>query len=81
MIEETLEGGYPGMTAIKDNTLADDPFVSFSVSELSKRLGVSRRYVYQILRSGELHGRKVGKSWRVVPDSIRSYLSGATKAA
>ena len=81
MIEEIYEGGYPGMATTLDNTLADDPFIAYDVDELSKRLGVSTRYIYKVLKSGELHGRRIGRRWRVTPANVRVFLDGVSTAA
>ena len=81
MIEKILKGGYSKMTAIKDNMLAEDCFLAFDVKQLSERLGVSTRFVYKILKSGELRGRRIGRRWRVTPQNVKVFLNGMSTAA
>jgi len=41
-----------------------------TVREVAERVGVSRRTVYEWLRSGELAGRKFGGRWRVPASAL-----------
>ena len=36
-----------------------------TIPEAAARLRVSRDTVYKLLRAGELHGRKLGRVWRI----------------
>lgn len=37
----------------------------FTVSQASEVLQLSPRTVYELLNSGDMHGRKIGGSWRI----------------
>ena len=45
-----------------------------TIDEAAKLLAVGHRTVYNLLRSGELEGKKVGKSWRTTTAWVRAYL-------
>ena len=40
----------------------------------AQRLGVSLYFVYQLLWTGKLQGRKVGKQWRIPAEAIEARL-------
>lgn len=40
----------------------------------AQQLGVSLYFVYQLLWTGKLKGRKVGKTWLIPVDSVESRL-------
>lgn len=44
--------------------------------EAAQLLKVSDRMVLDLLRSGELPGRKVGSLWRISPAALEQYLHG-----
>ena len=44
--------------------------------ELAKRWRVSAMTVYRLIQSGELHGFKVGKLWRVTEDEVDKFEKG-----
>jgi len=46
------------------------------VSEAAELLRVSRDVVYELLKSGSLPGRKVGREWRMSRSAILSWLDG-----
>lgn len=48
-----------------------------TVSEVSALFAVSKMTVYRMIHSGELQHVQVGRSYRVIGESVRSILSGA----
>ena len=38
-------------------------------------LRMSRSHVYNLLKSGQLPGRKIGGQWRIPVDGLRRYLT------
>lgn len=49
-----------------------------TVKEVASYLKVSENTVYNYLNKGELNGVKVGRSWRITRESIRTYLTRNT---
>jgi len=47
---------------------------------VAERLQVSERTVLDLLRVGELPGRKVGGQWRVAPAALEAYMRGDSDA-
>jgi excisionase family DNA binding protein len=47
-----------------------------SPAEVAERLGVSRKSVYRLVRSGELPAVKIGHAVRVDPDELEQYIYG-----
>ena len=47
-----------------------------SLSETADDLGVTTRVVRNALRRGELRGFKIGRYWRILPDSIAEKKAG-----
>jgi excisionase family DNA binding protein len=41
-----------------------------SIAETARRFGVSEQVIRNALRRGELDGFKIGKAWRITPESI-----------
>lgn len=37
-------------------------------------LGVGKNAIYRLLNSGELHGVRVGRSWRIAIGALEDYL-------
>ena len=48
----------------------------YNSKELAEKLDISYRKALKLLRSGELEGKKIGKSWRVTENQLRRYLEG-----
>lgn len=48
-----------------------------SAIEAARRLGVGLDYLYSLLWTGKLHGRKVGKRWRVSSEAVESRVKRA----
>ena len=46
------------------------------LSEVARRLAVSRAAAYRLVRSGELRGIRVGETWRVLGADFDAYLDG-----
>ena len=45
-----------------------------SAVESARRLGVGLDYLYSLLWTGKLRGRKVGKKWRIPIDALKARL-------
>lgn len=37
-------------------------------------LGVGKNTIYRLLNSGELHGVRIGRSWRISIETLSTYL-------
>jgi excisionase family DNA binding protein len=46
------------------------------VAELATRLGFAESYVYELLRCGQLPGRRIGKYWRVRRSALLAWEAG-----
>ena len=53
----------------------------FTVMEVADRLKVPTRTVKRWLVSGQLHGLKAGRKWRVKPSAIEQFLQEQTGSA
>jgi excisionase family DNA binding protein len=42
--------------------------------EAARRLGVGLDYLYSLVWTGKLQGRKVGKQWRITLESVEARL-------
>lgn len=60
---------------------AGPPRMAWSVEEVAMSLGVSRRLVYELIRTNALRSVKVGGRRLVRHDDLKSYLDGLTDAA
>jgi excisionase family DNA binding protein len=45
-----------------------------SAIEAARKLGVGLDYLYSLLWTGKLQGRKVGKQWRIPADAVEARL-------
>jgi excisionase family DNA binding protein len=50
-----------------------------SAVEAARRLGVGLEYVYSLLWTGKLPGRKIGKTWRVSIEGINQRLKSLAR--
>lgn len=50
-----------------------------TVAEVARVLKTSVPHVRELLKRGELKGRKIGRAWRVTQDSLRSYINPEDK--
>jgi excisionase family DNA binding protein len=57
---------------VKEKTMSKEKEVS--AIEAARRLGVGLDYVYSLLWTGKLQGRKVGKQWRISAEAIEARL-------
>jgi excisionase family DNA binding protein len=48
--------------------------------EVASELQVTRRTVYEWLRSGRLRGVRAGRGWRIRPEDVASFLQSETPA-
>lgn len=51
------------------------------LSEVSRRLAISRAGAYRLVRSGELPGIQVGQTWRVLRSDFDAYVLEQRAAA
>ena len=52
-----------------------------NVKQVQDTLGVSERTVFRLIKSGELHGFKVGREWRFEPSDIDDYIERQRRKA
>ena len=52
--------------------------VTYELLELIPILKVTRRTLYNYLKSGELKAHKIGKTWRVTHEALSAFMSGET---
>jgi excisionase family DNA binding protein len=67
------EGEIQGMKSSQPQTPVTELRV-LSVRQTAEYMGLHPRTVSELLRRGELVGRRVGKPWKVHVDAIRDYL-------
>ena len=48
--------------------------VSIGVGETARELGVTLKYIYDLIHSGRLTARKEGKIWRIPLDAVQDRL-------
>lgn len=48
-----------------------------TLPEVTAFLRLSERTVLNLLRSGQLPGRKIGRAWRVTPQALREFVGSA----
>ena len=53
--------------------MTNDDFLS--VSDLSKKLKISRNTCYHLLLERKILGLKVGRSWRIPQSNLNSYIT------
>jgi excisionase family DNA binding protein len=56
-------------------TLEDAPDV-LTVAETAQLLRVGRNQCYELVRRGELHGRRIGRTVRIPKSSLIAFLEG-----
>lgn len=49
--------------------------VVYTVEEVAQLLKVSIDVIYDLLRSGDLVGQKVGRAWRVEESELKRYMA------
>ena len=54
---------------------AEQAPVALTAAEAMDILGVGKNTMYRLLNSGQLHGVRIGRSWRISMDAICSLLS------
>lgn len=52
----------------------------YSIEELVEMLQVTRRTIYNYIRSGSLKAVKMGKYWRVTEKQLEEFLSTGSQA-
>jgi excisionase family DNA binding protein len=51
------------------------------LSEVARRLAVSRAAAYRLVRSGQLRGIRIGQTWRVLHEDFDAYLDARRSEA
>jgi excisionase family DNA binding protein len=46
----------------------------YSADEIAEKLSLTPRVVRELLKSGELKGIKIGRSWRVPESNLKAFL-------
>lgn len=79
--EEELLGLFQEQygTTVKPSGLLDGYGPMLSADDVSELTGVSLKTVYALLASGEIPGRKVGRTWLIARDNFEDYLHGRVK--
>lgn len=54
----------------------NDAFETYTVEEVATLLDITVRTVQQLIHSGALAARKIGKRWRITPDNLKAYING-----
>lgn len=49
--------------------------VVLTAAEVMDILGVGKNTVYRLLKSGKLHGVRIGRSWRISVDQLTEFIS------
>jgi excisionase family DNA binding protein len=47
---------------------------TIGVREAARRLGVTLKYIYDLLYTGRLPGRKIGRVWHIPVESVQARL-------
>jgi len=61
-----------------DNAIYEQNEDLQTVKEVAKRLKVSESTVYNLLKSQQLDGYRVGRSWRIPAKNVDKYLQNNT---
>lgn len=48
----------------------------YSVDEIATMLRITRRTVYNYMKTGKLHAVKIGKYWHIPQESLNAFLQG-----
>lgn len=57
-----------------------DEMKVYTIEEVTSILKVTRRTIYNYIKSGKLKAVKIGKEWRVTQDMLEAFLSVGTIA-
>ena len=57
-------------------TLPTDEIKLYTLNEVSSILKVTVRTIYRYIDAGELKASKIGKSWRVSSEDLKSFIGG-----
>jgi excisionase family DNA binding protein len=48
----------------------------FTATEAAEMLGVMPRTVWQYIKEGKITARKIGRSWKITPESLKEFIEG-----
>jgi len=58
--------------------MSDDKWPEFlTVAEIATIMRVSKMSIYRLVKSGDLHGVKIGRSYRVAESVFNDYLAAS----
>lgn len=52
-----------------------DDFKLYTIEEIAKVLKVTKRTIYNYIRSGAIHAIKIGKYWRIKHEDLEHFLA------
>lgn len=58
---------------ISTNNTEEDPTL-MTVMELADYLSIGRNHAYNLLRSGEIKGFRIGNIWKVSKEAVNKYI-------
>ena len=62
------------ITTVKEEHMKTSDKEELSAVESARKLGVGLDYLYSLLWTGKLRGRKVGRQWRIPADAVEARL-------
>jgi excisionase family DNA binding protein len=77
--EAIVPDGERSPISIQPGTPIETP--AMRLSEVARRLAISRAGAYRLVRSGELPGIHVGQTWRVLRSDFDAYVAEQRAAA
>lgn len=60
--------------------MKENPYYILSAEEAMEELQIGKNAIYDILRSGELEGFKIGRNWKIPRKSIDKYIDKNIKS-
>jgi excisionase family DNA binding protein len=67
-------GGVPRRAARDARSMDPLATPAMRLSEVGRRLAISRAAAYRLVRSGQLRGIQIGQTWRVLRADFDAYL-------
>lgn len=60
----------------KDDRTIEEMFKVYTLEEIAELLNVTRRTMYNYIKSGRLKAVKIGSIWRVSEDNLKKFIDG-----
>jgi len=67
------------MTPKSKEVIEFEGFKLYSATKVMEILGVCHTTIYGLLNEGKLKGRKIGRTWFVSEENLKSFLGGTDK--